>query len=63
MAKAVAAKKKSVGVKKGAGSMATKAKRKKVAPKAADKIMAKAVPEKRPVKVKGYGVRLSLIHI
>ena len=37
--------------------MATKAKRKKVAPKAADKNMAKAVPEKRPVKVKGYGVR------
>ena len=57
MAKAVAAKKKNVGVKKGAGSMATKAKRKKVAPKAADKIMAKAVPEKRPVKVKGYGVK------
>src|ERR1700690_1616724 len=57
MAKAVTAKKKIVGVKKGAGSMATKAKRKKVAPKAADKIMAQAAPEKRPVKVKGYGVR------
>ena len=42
MAKAVTAKRKIVGVKKGAGSMATKAKRKKVAPKAADKIMAKA---------------------
>ncbi len=50
MAKAVTAKKKIVGVKKGAGSMATKAKRKKVAPKAAR-------PEKRPVKVKGYGVK------
>lgn len=37
--------------------MATKAKRKKVAPKAADKIMAKAALEKRPVKVKGYGVK------
>ena len=41
MAKAVTAKKKIVGVKKGAGSMATKAKRKKVAPKAADKIWQK----------------------
>ena len=37
--------------------MTTKAKRKKVAPKAADKIMVKAAAEKRPVKVKGYGVR------
>ena len=57
MAKAVASKRKIVGVKKGAGSMATKAKRKKVAPKAADKIMAKAAAEKRPVKVKGYGMK------
>jgi DnaK suppressor protein len=57
MAKAVTAKKKIVGVKKAAGSIAAKAKRKKVAPKAADKIMAKAAPEKRPVKVKGYGLK------
>ena len=37
--------------------MTLKSKRKKVAPKAGDKIMAKAVAEKRPVKVKGYGAK------
>ena len=58
MAKAVAAKKKKAGLsKKGVRTMIDKAKRKKVAPKAADKIMAKVAAEKRPVKVKGYGVR------
>ncbi len=57
MAKAVAAKRKAQGGKKGIGTMTTKSLRKKVAPKAADKIMAKAVVEKRPVKVKGYGVK------
>lgn len=56
MAKVVAAKKKA-GEKKGVRTMISKAKRKKVAPKAADKIMAKLVAEKRTVKVKGYGVR------
>jgi RNA polymerase-binding protein DksA len=56
MAKAVAAKKKA-GEKKGVRTMISKVKRKKVAPKAADKIMAKVAVEKRTVKVKGYGVR------
>lgn len=56
MAKAVAAKKKA-GEKKGVRTMISKVKRKKVAPKAADKIMAKVVVEKRIVKVKGYGIR------
>ncbi len=56
MAKAVAAKKKA-GEKKGVRTMISKTKRKKVAPKAADKIMAKVAVEKRIVKVKGYGVR------
>jgi DnaK suppressor protein len=55
MAKAVAMKKKNAGDKKGAGTMTQKAKRKKVAPKDADKIMMKAAAEKRTVKVKGYG--------
>ena len=57
MAKAIALKKKAPGGKKGLGTMTTKPQRKKVAPKAADKIMAKAAAEKRPVKVKGYGVK------
>jgi len=56
MAKAVAVKKKA-GEKKGVRTMISKEKRKKVAPKAADKIMAKLVVEKRIAKVKGYGVR------
>ena len=56
MAKAVAAKKKA-GEKKGVRTMTSKVKHRKVAPKAADKIMAKAAGEKRTVKVKGYGVR------
>jgi DnaK suppressor protein len=56
MAKAVAAKKKA-GEKKGVRTMISKAKRKKVALKAVDKIMAKVAVEKRTVKVKGYGVR------
>jgi len=37
--------------------LTAKVKRKKGAPKAADKNMAKAAPEKRPVKVKGYGAK------
>jgi DnaK suppressor protein len=56
MAKAVSAKKKA-GEKKGVRTMISKAKRKKVALKAVDKIMAKVAVEKRTVKVKGYGVR------
>lgn len=37
--------------------MITKSIRKKVAPKAGDKVMAKVAAEKRTAKVKGYGVR------
>jgi len=55
MAKAATVKRKMAGKKKGVGTMTLKSKRKKVAPKAADKIMMKAAAEKRPVKVKGYG--------
>ncbi|HTX19587.1 MAG TPA: TraR/DksA C4-type zinc finger protein [Bacteroidota bacterium] len=57
MAKGVSLKKKNAGDKKGAGTMTTKSKRKKAAPKAADKTLIKAAGEKRPVKVKGYGAK------
>ena len=57
MAKAVAGKKKKAIALKPVQIAVTKMKKKKIAPKAADKIMAKTVAEKRPVKVKGYGVR------